>query len=385
MISNLRLKSFLQIYIFGIFSFFNKKIKHNKKRIMLYSNMGFRDNVRSLYDYLIEQKYNEQYEIICSCNDFRKFTHIDIENVKFVSCLKGVFNYFSVGYVFYCFGKIPIEPGINQTTVQLWHGSPYKAADEGMLKGHSWKHQYYTYSLATSKPFAQIWSKYFSMPLENVLIGGQPRNDVLFKKWPKYDFGNFDKIVLWTPTFRSSKTMGYCNVKTAKLIPVLEVDELEELNDYLKQKNIKIIVKLHPLQDLDKYDVTEMSHFILLSHEEFISRNMDLYKLMSQCDALITDYSSIFYDYLLLDRPIAFTEDDLDDYSDARGFAVDDPQEYKPGYRIRSITDFYQFVDNLSANIDSYQKDRIHVNNLANEYRDGNFCQRILELVGIIK
>ena len=92
----------------------------------------------------------------------------------------------------------------------------------------------------------------------------------------------------------------------------------------MKEKGVKIVVKLHPVQDLDKYDMMEMSNFILLSHAEFVKRGMDLYKFMTQCDALITDYSSIFYDYLLLDRPIAFTEDDLEDYSDVRGFAVDD-------------------------------------------------------------
>lgn len=385
MISNPKIKAFLQTYVFGILSLFNKRIRHDRKKIMLYSNMGFRDNVKYLYDYLTEQGYNEEYEIICSCNDFDKFADVHIPNVKFISCIKGVFYYFFTGYVFYCFGKIPIEPGINQKTIQLWHGSPYKAADRGMLKGHSRKHQYYTYSLAASKKFADIWSCYFSMPIEQVLIGGQPRNDLLYKSWPIYDFGNHKKMILWTPTFRYSKAMGYQDVKDAKIIPILCINDFNAVNEYLKEKEVTVVVKLHPLQELDKYDITEMSNFILLSHAEFVKRGMDLYKFMTQCDALITDYSSIFYDYLLLDRPIAFTEDDLEDYSDARGFAVDDPQGYKPGHRIRNLDDFYEFIDCLSANIDFYKEDRKRVNELVNEYRDGNFSQRVLELVGIVK
>lgn len=385
MISNPRLKQFVQVYILEIFSIVNKRLKHDKRKIMLYSNMGFRDNVKSLYDYLIEQKYDQKYEIICSCSDFDQWSQIDISNVKFVGCIKGFFHYFSAGYVFYSFGKIPITPGKSQTTVQLWHGSPYKAADAGMLKGHSWKHQYYSYSVATSSAFANIWSNYFSMPLDHVLIGGQPRNDVLYKSWAKYEFGNYKKLVLWAPTFRCSSKMGYQDVKDARIIPVLKNEDFIKINDYLKEKNVKIVVKLHPLQDLDKYNIMEMSHFILLSHTEFVKRDMDLYKFMTQCDALITDYSSIFYDYLLLDRPIAFTEDDMEDYSSSRGFAVDNPQSYKPGHRIRSIDDFYQFIDNLSTNVDSYKEDRKRVNELANEFRDGNFCQRILDLVGVIK
>ena len=64
MISNPKLKKIFQTYVFGVVSIINKRIRHDKRKIILYSNMGFRDNVKSLYDYLIEQKYNEQYEII---------------------------------------------------------------------------------------------------------------------------------------------------------------------------------------------------------------------------------------------------------------------------------------------------------------------------------
>lgn len=385
MISNPKLKKIFQTYVFGVVSIINKRIRHDKRKIILYSNMGFRDNVKSLYDYLIEQKYNEQYEIICCCNDFKRWSFVNIPNVKFVSCVKGFFYYFFAGYVFYSFGKIPIVPGINQKTIQLWHGNPYKAADAGMLKGHSWKHQYYSFSVATSRTFAKIWSRYFSMPLDHVLIGGQPRNDILYKSWPEYDFGDYKKLVLWAPTFRYSSKMGYQDVEDAKIVPILHSEDFIKINDYLKEKGVKIVVKLHPVQDLDKYDMMEMSNFILLSHAEFVKRGMDLYKFMTQCDALITDYSSIFYDYLLLDRPIAFTEDDLEDYSDVRGFAVDDPQGYKPGYRIRNLKNLYEFIDCLLTNTDFYKEERKRVNELVNEYRDGNFCQHILDLVGIIK
>ena len=173
----------------------------------------------------------------------------------------------------------------------------YKAADAGMLKGHSWKHQYYSFSVATSRTFAKIWSRYFSMPLDHVLIGGQPRNDILYKSWPEYDFGDYKKLVLWAPTFRYSSKMGYQDVEDAKIVPILHSEDFIKINDYLKEKGVKIVVKLHPVQDLDKYDMMEMSNFILLSHAEFVKRGMDLYKFMTQCDALITDYSSIFYDY----------------------------------------------------------------------------------------
>lgn len=348
--------------------------------------MGFRDNVKSLYDYLIENKYNTKYEIICSASDYKLFRYCNLKNVKFESNIRGVFTFFRAGFVFYSFGKLPIIPGNNQIAFQLWHGCPYKAPDESMFKGHSWERQYYTHVLSSSKHFIPIWSYLFSIPEKKVVVTGLPRNDALFKKYPKYDFGEYRKIILWAPTFRASKVLGYTNVSDEKnIVPVLKEDEFGLVDKYLAEKGVKIVVKLHPMQNLDAYHLINNDYFKLMSHQEFVRSGIDLYKLMTQCDALITDYSSIFYDFLLLDRPMAFTEDDLDDYSDKRGFVVDDPQFYKAGMRVKSILDLYRFIDSVADGIDNYKEERDRVNALVNDYKDGHFSKRVLECVGICK
>lgn len=386
MIKNVALKVFLQNSVFSLLSFLNKRRVHNKKRVMLYSNLGFRDNVKALYDYMIESGYNTEYEIICSTNDCKKFADVHIPNVRFVNNVRGIVEFFSAGSVYYCFGKLPILPGKNQDVIQMWHGSPYKAADEGMLKGHSWKKQYYTHAFSASKNFAPIWSRNFSMPLDHIFICGQPRCDALYKESPNYDFGSYKKIILWTPTFRKSGVTGYSDTKNNDdLVPVLKVDDFAEINNTLKSLGVKIVVKLHPIQDLKDYNVVDMDHFILLSHADFLKRKMDLYRFMVQCDAMITDYSSIFYDYLLLDRPIAFTEDDLEDYSDTRGYSVDNPSGYKPGFRIKNKQDLLQFAENLVSGKDDYKSERARVLDLTNDYRDGLFCKRALQCAGIEK
>ena len=154
-----------------------------------------------------------------------------------------------------------------------------------------------------------------------------------------------------------------------------------EINEKLRDLGVKVVVKLHPLQDLDQYKTMDLDHFVLLSHQEFVRRKMDLYKFMAQSDALITDYSSIFIDYLLLDRPIAFTEDDMDDYT--RGFVFDNPKSYQPGFRIKTKEDFLAFAESLVNGDDDYKSERKRVMALANDYHDGKFCKRALECVGI--
>lgn len=384
MVSNVRLKVFLQDYVFGLLSVINKHKSHRKDRILLYTNLGFRDNIKALYDYLIEKGYNRKYTIICSTDDHDKYKDLNIPNVRFVSNLKGVLSYFSAGYVYYCFGKIPMIPGKDQKVVQMWHGSPFKAPDEGMLKGHSWDRQYYTNVLSTSKHFMPFWSYAFSIPESNIIICGHPRCDDLYKPSPEYDFGQYKILILWTPTFRKSKVVGYSDTnREDQIVPVLKTADFEYINAELKKMGVKIIVKLHPLQDLEKYNLVNLDNFILMSHQEATAREISLYRLMKQADALITDYSSIFFDYLLLDRPIGFTEDDCDEYGSTRGFALENPDSYKAGFRIRTKDDLLAFAGDLAQGKDEFKKERARVLDLSNDYRDGQFCKRALESVGV--
>lgn len=383
MIKNVALKVFLQNTIFSLLSCINRKKSHNHNKIMLYSNMGFRDNIKALYDFLIENGYNNYYEIICSTNDIKKNSS-KIPNVKNVSNLMGIFHFFSAGFVYYCFGKIPILPSKDQKVVQMWHGSPYKSPDKGMISGHSWEKHYYTNVFSASKHFVDFWSYAFSMPKESIIICGHPRCDVLFKDVQKYDFGTYDKIILWAPTFRKSSVMGYNDTNDySGVVPVILPDEYPLIDKKLGELKIKLVVKLHPLQSIDLYNTLELQNFILLTHDEFCHRKMNLYMLMKQCDALITDYSSIFYDFLLLDRPIAFTEDDLESYSNSRGFAVNDPNKYKPGVRIKETKDLIKFLIDVKQGIDEYKGWRHEILDLSNDYRNGGFSKRALECVGI--
>ena len=387
MIKNVRLKVLLQDTVFVVLSEINKRKQHNPKVIMLYSNLGFRDNIKALYDYLIKEKYYEKYTIVCSTNDYKIFESEKYPNVKFISNVAGVKQYFSAGYVFYCFGKLPILPGKQQEVTQIWHGTPFKAADKGVLEGHSWKKHYYTHVVSPAHNFDKIMSHWFSMPVDSMIVDGYPRCDALFEPSPNYDFGKYKKLILWAPTFRKSKITGYSDVKNVSdnILPVVSNDKFIELNSYLKERGFKLVAKLHPLQDIDYSKLKELDHLVLLSHKQFTDRGMDLYRLMKQADALITDYSSIFFDYLLLDRPIGFTEDDMNDYGDDRGFEVDDVDAYRPGEKIKTMDDLKLFIDHIANNIDGFESDRQRVIKLSNDYTKGGYSKRLLDVLGIIK
>jgi CDP-glycerol glycerophosphotransferase (TagB/SpsB family) len=73
----------------------------------------------------------------------------------------------------------------------------------------------------------------------------------------------------------------------------------------------------------------------------------DLNAYLGLCDVLVTDYSSVASDFLLLERPIVLFVPDLEDYTSTRGFALD-PTEYLPGVVTRSADELYQVLDRLS-------------------------------------
>lgn len=383
-IKNLKLKFFIYNNIFPVLSWINKMCRHDDNKIFLYCNLSFRDNNRAIYDHLISNCYNDKYKIVVSTSDYKEYVATAPNNVKFVGPIKAVFTYFSSKYVFYCIGKLPIVPAKDQKVIHMEHGMPFKEASEGQQK-YSTKSQHYTYVMATGRAFVDVQCRWYAVGKDKIVIAGNPKCDPLYLPNPKYDFGEYKKIIMWTPTFRKSVSMNMQDtVGDQPILPIVDNDKFTELNEYLKTLGVKIVVKLHPEQDLSKYNVVDMDHFILLSHNEFLKRGMDLYRFMKQCDGMITDYSSIFYDFLLLDRPIGYTEDDFEDYAGKRGFAMD-PEFYRPGMRIRSYEDVLKFVKDLVDEKDEYKSIRARVNEVVNEDMSGNFSAKVLKIMGIEK
>lgn len=349
--------------------------------------MGLRDNIKALFDFLIENQYNTKYKIICSLNDYKNYSSHSIQNVKFVSNLQGIYYFFICKHIYYCFGKLPIKPAKNQNVIQMWHGTPLKAGDKALKDLNPQKDIFYSHLFSASSHFIPIVSNFFNgFPVQKIVVCGHPRTDILLKNDnERYDFGEYKKLITWAPTFRKSSTLGYQDSSLPSIVPIFNQNDLYELNEKLRKLNIKIIVKLHPLQDLSLYKLTEMDYLILLSHQEFSKKNMDLYKLLRQSDALITDYSSVYFDYLLLDRPIAFTADDAEEYGTNRGYAMDNPEDYKPGVTLKTKNDFYKFLEDFSAGIDLYKVERERVKHLSNDFCNGQNCQRALEIASIYK
>ena len=381
MIKNVKLKRFLVDAIFPVFSVINRVIPKDENIIFFYcANDELNDNSKAVFDYLIENDYYKKYKIVCGVGDPQKYSEYIRENIKFISKKACVTQYMKSGHVLYSMGKIPIKPTRNQIVINMWHGIPLKKI--GLMSNVSnGKEFFFTYVCASSETWKPVMSKAFGCPEENVCICGEPKADKLIIPRREKEY----KLIIWAPTFRQSAYLGYNDSKEPNLLPLFEQSEWGKLNDYLRYRNIKMIVKLHPLQDARGLTSNVLSNLEIYSGEAFEHSYGDIFELMSQSDALISDYSGVFLDYLVLDRPICCVLDDYEDYKNTRGFVFDDPLKYMPGKKAYRKEDIYSFIDDVSNEFDEFQEERRKVNPLVNKYTDGQNCKRLLELANIYK
>lgn len=361
--------------LFDFISLINKILPKDKKRILLYSNLGFRDNIEVLYRYLIENEYDKEYKIICISNDF--YSIDKKENVKYIGLYKGVFYFLFSKYFFFYAGKYPIKPSNSQMVVNLWHGIPLKKIGNLMEGFEDKDYNYFTKLVCFSELFKPIMRDAFKAREEQLLIAGNLRNDDLFKEM---EISGDDKKILWMPTYRESS-----NEKNGSSTLIFKMNkEWNELNEFLSSKKIQLYLKLHPLEVGGLKMSDEFTNISIVSDSILSKKKVPLYSFIGSMNALITDYSSVYFDYLLLNRPIGFVIDDYEDYIRNRGFVFEDIREYMPGEKIYSFEDLKVFIDDLDKCIDNFKSEREDLNERVN-FVKRDFCRDLLEKIDLKK
>ena len=260
-----------------------------------------------------------------------------------------------------------------QKTLQLWHGISLK-------KLYPSTRISYNYFLGTSAWVNDVTFKNIFQATE-FLTCGYPRNDVFFKTITKndllfcdeaiytlvkYNFENNIRSILYMPTYRESAQNN---------TPPLD---FELLNAKMKAINTFFIVKLHPFA-LEKFKTTlqEIPH---LSHVIFYNTQGDIYPILKYTDMLVTDYSSIAFDFLLLDRLIIYFDYDYEHYLKTRGAFLLKYADYTPGIKVKTQDALTQAIVESFENNDTFKAQRSKLKTELFDHCDGNASQRIYEL-----
>ena len=273
-----------------------------------------------------------------------------------------------------------------QIFLETWHGTPLKKLVFDMNEVHSANPNYkldfyeqsrsWDYLVSANKYSTQIFKRAFLFDNE-ILEYGYPRNDLLYnpdkdkiayKLKEKLGIPLDKKIVLYAPTWRDDE---YYKPGKYKFKLTMDLERMrEELgNEYF------FIVRTHYFI-ADHLDLDNVSDFVFNG-----SKYDDITELYLLSDVLITDYSSVFFDFANLKRPILFFTYDLEKYRDTlRGFYID-LQEEGPGPLIMNNDELINTLKNLDEVSSNYKSRLEHFHKEYCELDDGLASQRISEKV----
>jgi uncharacterized membrane protein YciS (DUF1049 family) len=261
-------------------------------------------------------------------------------------------------------------------TVHLYltHGSPLKSV-----------HDYYfcdpttDWALSQAPFFDAVNSYEFHIPPEKLVTLGFPRNDDLFthKCDLKDIFGaEFDRFVVWYPTYRQHKNNLVATTDIS--VPVIhDPAAAAAVNEAARATNTLVIVKPHPAQDLSHIRALELSHLRFIDDGLFAAHGITSYEFLACTDALITDYSSVLFDYLLTGKPVGLTFEDIDAYAKQPGFAIDPQPLRESAAPLDTPDDFRTFFEQLAAGDDPLRAKRLQLTKLTNQYTDGHSAERV--------
>lgn len=153
------------------------------------------------------------------------------------------------------------------------------------------------------------------------------------------------RIVLITPTFRDAR-VSMC----------LDEDTLSALDDFCESNKLELLFKFHPLE--------QGVNRVRGKHLHLCDPSSDLYPIMPLSSAMITDYSSIYMDYLLLDKPVLFLVPDLEDYTSKDRQFQFDFNEMTPGPKLSTWTEVMTALEE-QWHQDDYAEQRAWLRRLA--------------------
>lgn len=264
----------------------------------------------------------------------------------------------------------------------LWHGIGPKVEPAKMLSPKEkekkyLKRQHYDYLLCTSYN-AMEYNNFFGLPRDRVRDYGYPRDDYIISSIPDSacikkrifdiirgdEFSEATKIILYAPTYRDV----YNERNEEK-----EYELLTKMDEYLENTNSILLWREH-------INTKSVMNIKISESKKTFNFGQDLIEDITEylpgIDILITDYSSIAYDFVFLDRPIIFYMYDLEDYNEYRGIAFKIPDDF-PGSIVYEINDL---LTELKESLDDpdYGKDkRQMILKKFYEYTDGKACDRI--------
>jgi CDP-glycerol glycerophosphotransferase (TagB/SpsB family) len=254
--------------------------------------------------------------------------------------------------------------------------------DPGEAAERAREGQLIQYAISTSEFISDIQEECLQIGREKHVVTGYPRNDYLFNapaRPPQSIAPLLDadkQVILYGPSWRHGRV-------PTQFFPFADFDETK-LADFLRQQNYLLLLRSH-VNDLKKYASTrqflqqlaQASDCIRLATHDQVA---DVNSLLPYVHILVSDYSALYHDYLLLDRPIILIPYDYEEFEQQNGFLYD---YYKnlPGPAVTTFDQFCGYVSQISQGKDPHQMPRRQLRDKIHKYQDDQSCFRVAKLL----
>lgn len=367
------------------------KIDDKMVYFQTFSGRGYSDSPKAIYEYMLNAPEYRDFHFVWSFKEPEKFSFLlengRTETVRFRSRADNIAlrrakywitNYRMLNHQF---------PRKDQVYVQCWHGTPLKRLGYDIKEGDNVmnslpevREKYrsdsrkFSYILSpspfTTEVFASAWNLKETGQTDKILETGYPRNDRLVnateeeRREIRRKLGvDGKKVILYAPTWRDNQHtsgMGY-TYRT-------EVD-FDKLRRELGNEYV-ILFRAHYLV-ANSFNFDKYKGFIY-----DVSQYSDINDLYIASDILVTDYSSVFFDYANLHKPIIFYMYDLEEYAgEIRGFYI--PIEELPGPIVRDEDGLLEEIKKA----DAWKADEAYeaFHRKYNPLDDGHASERLLK------
>ena len=364
-----------------------------RKKLVLFESFSGKQyscNPRAIYEHMVAE--NPDFDLIWSVNK-RNVKHFEENDVPYVKRLS--FKWFLImarAKYWVSNSRMPnwVKKPNHTIYLQTWHGTPLKKLvadmeevkmpgvnkDEYIRNFHKEVAQW-DYLISPNHYSTEIFKRAFDFK-NKLLETGYPRNDALVnhnhaaaikKIKEKFSIPESKKVILYAPTWRDHHNSGPGDSHFD-----LQLD-LKQLQASLGQEYM-VLLRLHSfiskklVLDVDKSFAIDVSNYY------------DINELYLISDLLITDYSSVFFDYAILKRPILFFTYDLEEYrDDIRGFYFSLETE-APGPLVKTTSDLIKEIQSLKNPINSYEAFRKKFLSLEDGYASKRVVNEVFNMKG---
>lgn len=341
------------------------KSKSKKITYISYSSDTLPENMK-----MISKEINEMNTDVNEIYLTLKYKNTFLDKVKYVVEIAKQIYHIKTSGVVIIDGNNFVVSNINKKdtkVVQIWHAT---GAIKKFGKDYDRKYEIknYDYIITSSSKSKSIMASAFGVEEKQVVPLGYAKTDKLFdnkkmKKYKtqmlkKYPFLKDKKVVLYAPTFRGEGIYD-------KDFLDIDINKIGKLLD----KDYIFLYKLHPILTHQYENILDVDNVFNVSEES-------LCKLFSISDMLVSDYSSIIYDYTILEKPIILYTPDLEKYKTSRGLYID-YEDFAPGRIVYSEDELVDQVKREPENIEKVKK----LKNDFFDFKDGKSAYRIARFI----